>query len=352
MNKPLSTQLLNMVFPGTRWVAFSWLLTLKYQNLRRGRFKVGFGYINTGEESLGNRKWHIDPIVKHINRYSSKYVCDLFFPKEDLSKFDIVVIVKRFGYINEEEICKVKQGNTKLIYNISDNPAGCSQGYEESHWFLDAVDRILILNPRQTDNIPQYSHKFRNITSPLFETRYKTDYSSKNKVRIFWDGYLNNFYTMERLNEILLKLNEELPQKFEMIYNSNLEERDDGIIKYRRWTMSNWKEMILSADIGVIIKPLDDARQQKKPPTKVISYMGAGLPVVCTPSGADEAIIEHGHNGFFAYSADDWHSLLRRLILDEKLREKVGTAARIHAHEHFSVAKVAKMYTDIFDKLC
>ena len=352
MKIPLYSQLVNKIFPGTRSVDLSWLVQLKLQNFNNKKIKVGFGYINTGEETLGNRKWHIDPIVRHLNRHSNRYVCDIFFPKEDLSKFDIAVIVKRFGYTNENELKRLKAKNTKLIFNISDNPAGCNQDYENSRWFLNHLDRILLLNPNQGNNILDYKQKFRTIYSPIIDPRYKSDYSQRKVVKIFWDGYLNNLYTMEQFNKIILRLSKELSQEIEMIYNCNIENEDDGIIKYRKWSISNWKEMIMSADIGVVVKPVNDERQQKKPPTKIVSYMSSGLPVICTPSTADEKIIEHGKTGFFAHSDDDWYRHLRSLILDPKLREKTGVAARKYTHQHFSIEKIAALYTEIFDELC
>jgi hypothetical protein len=34
--------------------------------------------------------------------------------------------------------------------------------------------------------------------------------------------------------------------------------------------------------------------------------MGAGLPVVCTPSEADRGVITHGETGFFARDDREW----------------------------------------------
>lgn len=350
-NEGLFSDWFHRRFPGTRLVNPWWLLQLKLQNRFTRRTPVGFGYIITSEATLGNRKWHIDPIVKCINRTSDTYVCDLFFPTEDLSRFEIAVILKHIKFTKPEEIARLKSAGTSLVFNVSDNPASCEFDYEEAHWFTGEMDRLLILNPLMAKNLPQYESRFREICPPIIDTRHKTDYRERGAVRIFWDGYLNNMYTLERLNAIVERLAVEARRDIEMVYNTNLPHRDDGLIKYREWSIHNWKEMIMRADIGVIIKPTDDARQQKKPPTKLISYMSSGLPVVCTPSAADRSVLEHGKTGFFAYTDEEFYTYLRRLVESRELREQIGTAAQQSVAERFSVERVAKLYTNIFDEL-
>jgi hypothetical protein len=339
------------LFPGTRLVDPRWLLQLKLQNAFSKKIRVGFGYIITSERTLGNRKWHIDPIVRYINRTSGTYVCNLFFPTEDLARFDIAVILKHIKFTRPEEIARLKKAGTKLVFNVSDNPASCEFDYEEALWFTGEMDRLLILNPLMSKNLPQYESRFRTIDPPIIDPRHKTDYSQRGPVRIFWDGYLNNMYTLERLNAVVEKLARDVDQDIEMVYNTNLPARDDGIIKYREWSIRNWKEMILRSDIGVIIKPVDDERQQKKPPTKLISYMSSGLPVVCTPSAADRSVVAHGETGYFAYTDDELYRYLRDLVESRDLRERIGVAARRSVAERFSIDRVARRYTEIFDEL-
>lgn len=332
-----------------------WQLELWAQNLQRGRIRVGFGPIATGERTLGNRKWHIDPIVKAMNRGNHRYVGDIFWEGDDLSGFDIVVILRSFDSLSVEELERLRLNSTRICYNISDNPAGCRFDYGSSPWFLDRVDRILCLNPLQLERIPSYREKCRMVRPAMVNQKFKKTYRAKGPVRLFWDGWWVNQGLMKPLERVVLELSEEVEQAIELYYNYNIKkplgERDEGIVKHRKWSIFNWKQRILDADIGVIVKPLDDERQQSKPPTKVVSYMSSGLPVVCTPSAADREVIRHGRTGFLAETDTEWKQYLRALIESEALREEIGVAARLDVAREFQGETVARVYMDVFDEM-
>ncbi len=135
------------------------------------------------------------------------------------------------------------------------------------------------------------------------------------------------------------------------MYDTNLPTRADGAIRYTRWRIHRWEEALAACDIGVAIKPLDDPFQQRKASSKVVSYMGAGLPVVCTPSPMDRQAITHGRTGFFAYDDRDWHACLRALVTDPSLRERIGTAARRHVAEAYRPDRLVGEYLGLFDRL-
>ena len=109
--------------------------------------------------------------------------------------------------------------------------------------------------------------------------------------------------------------------------------------------------MLISSDIAVVIKPIEDKYQQRKPSTKINTYRLAGLPVVCTPSEADKMVIEHGKTGFFAYTDDDWYEYLKKLIENAALRKEIGRAGRQYVIENFSIDRISRKYMDFFDKL-
>lgn len=332
-------------------VNLRWLAGLKLKNLGSDKIRVGFGHVHTDESTLTNRKWHIDPIVDGINRYSDRYVADIFFPYDHLSRFDIIVILKHIEFTTEEELLRLKRAGKKILYNISDNAPHYPYYYETATWFLDAVDVLLILNPLQGENIQGYADKFRTAAPPIIDDSHKTEYPGSGTVKLFWDGFAGNLFTLNRLVEIVKEVARSSARQVELIINSNVPEKDDGVIKYRTWSIKNWRTRMLDCDIGALIKPVENSFQQRKPATKLITYMGAGLPVVCTPSAADREVIEHGKTGFFAYTDEEWIHYLKMLIEDAPLRERMGRAAREAAVARFSIEQVTRQYTAIFDEL-
>jgi len=62
-------------------------------------------------------------------------------------------------------------------------------------------------------------------------------------------------------------------------------------------------------------------------------------------------VITHGETGFFAYDDREWHACLADLVTDPSLRERVGTAARQHVLERYSVERIVAEYLQLFDRL-
>ncbi|MBW2983761.1 glycosyltransferase [Candidatus Woesearchaeota archaeon] len=337
-------QLLYKIHPKFSLVRLSWLLELKLRNVFSNKTRVGFGPVLSAENNMYVRKWRIDPIVNGINKRSKKYVCDIFFDGDDLSKFDIVVMVE-FCNISEKIIKQLKENNTILIYDIQDNP-------DKEITFIKLMDGIIIVNPLQGKDIQQYNSNFRLIEVPIINHQHKEDYRKEGPINILWDGFAVNMKFMNKLNLIIKKISKNTKHKINMIYHTNTPSKDEGIIKYVEWKLSDWEKMLASSDIAVTIKPLDDEFQQRnKPSAKVNTYRAAGLPVVCTPSAADKLVIKHGKTGYFAYTDEDWYNYLKKLIENPKLREKIGKAGRRYVLKNFDISKIAKKYTDFFDEL-
>ena len=333
-----------------RLVDLRWLLKLKLINLFSGKIKVGFGPVKTGESTLSTRKWHIDPIINCINKNSKRYVCDIFFYDSDLSRFDIVVIVKDFDKIDDNLIKKLKKDKI-FIYHVVDNPDGSvKRSYESDKGFVNLMDGVIIANPLQRENLDK-NKDVKLIETPIITKYYKKNSRTKGNVVVFWEGVSIHLKFTEKLSLIIKELNKTCKHRVNLVYFTDMPSKDEGIIKYVKWDLEKRQDVFLNSDIAVTIKPMDDKYQQKKPLTKVLNYAAAGLPVICTPSEADKLVIEHGKTGFFAYTDKDWHKYLKMLIENPILREEMGKAAREHAIRNFSVRKITRKYTDFFDEI-
>jgi glycosyltransferase involved in cell wall biosynthesis len=84
-------------------------------------------------------------------------------------------------------------------------------------------------------------------------------------------------------------------------------------------------------------------------PLSVVEAMLAGLPVVATRVGSVAEAVSDGRTGLLV-PKDDVESLvaaLRRLT-DPSCRQAFGSAGRAHAVEHFSVARMADAYRELY----
>jgi glycosyltransferase involved in cell wall biosynthesis len=79
-----------------------------------------------------------------------------------------------------------------------------------------------------------------------------------------------------------------------------------------------------------------DEWTQGKCALKALLYMAAGVPCIATPVGAITNIIQHGENGWFAESLDEWRDGLTALR-EPALRQRLGAAARATVEARFAL---------------
>ena len=338
----------------------SWYHRLRLRSTLSSRIRIGFGPITDGENTLGLRKWHIDPIVDAINRSSRDYVCDIFFAGEDLARYDVAVIVKLFDRLNLDVVRR--RSAARLVYDTADiryvrTPAGLRDIYEDreafEHYtkFLRSMDAVILASPLQREDLRDIDVPQVQIPRPLLNRRHRTTYRNETTLRLIWQGYPENLPTMRTLHPIVHRLRRETGLDVRLVYDTSGRPRQDGPIQYTRWSIRRWDRVLAAADVGVVIKPVGDSFQQRKAPTKLVSYMAAGLPVVCTPSAADRDVIQHGRTGYFAYDDREWHDRLAALLADASLRERIGTAGRLDVERRYSLDRIVPQYVRLFDQL-
>jgi glycosyltransferase involved in cell wall biosynthesis len=72
----------------------------------------------------------------------------------------------------------------------------------------------------------------------------------------------------------------------------------------------------------------DTAFNRAKFPTKWLESSVLGIPLIASDTEAYRSVIRHGENGFLVKYEHEWGRLLKRLVDDPGLRQRVGMAAR------------------------
>jgi glycosyltransferase involved in cell wall biosynthesis len=104
------------------------------------------------------------------------------------------------------------------------------------------------------------------------------------------------------------------------------------------WNEEEEVDRINNMDIGIM--PLEDSPWSRgKCGYKIIQYMACGVPVVASPVGANNSIVEHGVDGFLARSKEEWKGYLSLLMNDADLRRKMGRAGRAKVENSYSIQK-------------
>jgi glycosyltransferase involved in cell wall biosynthesis len=79
--------------------------------------------------------------------------------------------------------------------------------------------------------------------------------------------------------------------------------------------------------------------------------MAAGIPVICTPTIADQLVMTHGINGYFAYTHEDWKNYIIKLATNANHRQQIGKAARNSVTRTYSISAMTEHYIQLFNEI-
>ncbi len=112
------------------------------------------------------------------------------------------------------------------------------------------------------------------------------------------------------------------------------------------WSERTEVATIQSFDVG-IMPLLDSPFEQGKCGYKLIQYMACGVPVIASPVGVNQNIVEHGINGFLAGNINEWIEYLELLRADKSVRNKLGKNARFKVENYFSLSQTAPIFYNL-----
>ncbi|HTK89409.1 MAG TPA: hypothetical protein VL948_04095 [Verrucomicrobiae bacterium] len=219
-----------------------------------------------------------------------RYVADIYFRDDDLSRFDLVVIVKNFNWLRPDALRRLRARGTWLLYDTADiryvrTAEGLRDLYVdrdvyESHFrpFVHSMDALILASPLQRPEFADLSIPQVEIPRPLLNTRHRTAYAHGGPIRLVWHGYLENLPPMQQLHPIVQRLRADTSLDIRLVYDTAGRPRVDGFIEYREWKIERWERVLVESDIGVVIKPLEDPFQQRKPPDQGRHLHGRGAP--------------------------------------------------------------------------
>jgi glycosyltransferase involved in cell wall biosynthesis len=166
------------------------------------------------------------------------------------------------------------------------------------------------------------------------------------KVVIGWTG---SFSTLIFLNDILDALREletEYSFEFLVIADQNPQLPLKNFI-YKEWNEASEITDLLQCNIGVM--PLYDTEYAKgKCGFKLIQYMSLGIPVVASPVGVNEQIVDEGKNGFLCKTKQEWVSALQKLLVDNNLRTQMGSDGRRKIEQFYSIESNKNNFLSLF----
>ncbi len=115
------------------------------------------------------------------------------------------------------------------------------------------------------------------------------------------------------------------------------------------WSEAAEVGLVQQFDIGIM--PLEDSPWERgKCGYKLIQYMGCALPVVASPVGVNNQLVQQGVNGYKAVNNAEWAKYLEDLISQPQLRLTMGDAGRRLVEERYNVVKTAEEWLGLLNK--
>ncbi len=210
------------------------------------------------------------------------------------------------------------------------------------NFLLKHSKQVLAGNPYLAEYAKRFNSNVAVVPTVINLERYKIPkqpVSSNNALSIGWIGSRDTIFYLKNLSEILIKVS----KKYKIILKViGIEDFTlEGVtVKSKKWFYETEIMEIKSFDIGICPLP-DDDWTRGKCGLKVLQYMAAGIPTVCSPVGVHKEIIQNGINGFLAGSEQDWIEKLSTLIENDQLRECMGKSGRETVEKRYALRNMS-----------
>ncbi|HEX4876594.1 MAG TPA: glycosyltransferase [Chitinophagaceae bacterium] len=119
---------------------------------------------------------------------------------------------------------------------------------------------------------------------------------------------------------------------------------------FEKWSAEKENELINKFSIGIMPLP-DDAFTQGKCSYKMIQYMACAIPVVVSPVGTNNKILNEMEIGLPAASTSEWLSAFNLLKNEKAFYESCAANARVLAELKYSVNVLAPVIAENFRKI-
>jgi glycosyltransferase involved in cell wall biosynthesis len=278
-----------------------------------------------------------------------------------LGKADIVVILRKLSSPWKQQL--IRRFAKKIVFEYDD-----SIMYRSSRWsnqysdtrrsrferMVKASDLVIAGNQFLKGEATKYVNegKVHVIPTVVDIERYaaKQYHVQKDEVIIGWLGSKGTLYYLKELVPVLTEIGKRFPfAQLKIVCNDFLDVPSMHVIQ-KEWTEEDEVADLQSFDIG--LGPLtDDVWTRGKCGLKLVQYLAVGVPVVCSPVGANKEIVADGKVGFWARDDMEWIERLSLLITNPDLRLKMGERGRERIEQKYSLQSIAPKLVDMLNKL-
>lgn len=214
-------------------------------------------------------------------------------------------------------------------------------------------DRALQAGASRVEVLPSVIDlaRYQQPSWPNLPTRLPTTDAPQRPLRIVWIGSPATVHYLERVREPLRAVARQFRLELRVI-GARAPSWPGVETRAIAWSALTEVAEIAACDVGIM--PLDDTLwEQGKCSFKLVQFMACGLPVVASPVGMNNDVVEPGIDGFLADSTAQWQAALVQLALNPVQRHAMGRNGRRKVEQHYCLQitgpKLARMLLQAAD---
>lgn len=220
-------------------------------------------------------------------------------------------------------------------------------------WVARSMDAVIAGNDYIADYYSRYCRKVYILPTAIDTRRYtprppETD--KPDRFVIGWTGMRTTYKYLEMIEPVLKRFLDE-HQDAHLLLISNEPWKPALIpmdrVRFCPWTPQDETRLLHEMTVGLMPLP-DDPWTRGKCSFKMLQYMASALPVIVSPVGMNQQVLEKGQVGLSARTQDQWLDALEALYKDRRLGQTMGQTGRQVIEQHYSVTIVADKLADIF----
>lgn len=167
------------------------------------------------------------------------------------------------------------------------------------------------------------------------------------KFVIGWTGSHSTVKYLDELFPVLVRLEKKFDFEFCVISDSAPSFQLKSM-RFIKWNKATEIDDLLNFSIGVMPLP-NDKWANGKCGFKALQYMALGIPALVSPIGVNTKIVDHGSNGYYCSSAEDWEKYIEELYRNPKLLLEMSNKTQQKIIDSFSVASNEANFLRFFD---
>jgi glycosyltransferase involved in cell wall biosynthesis len=289
---------------------------------------------------LRERNWNTEVFIIPGDRKKRR---DLF---RKLKGFDVVFLQKKL--LSYRDLYLLRRNARKLVYDFDDAVMfrdtwrGNHYSFKRRWAFARTArntDRVIAGNSYLMSWARRYTERVGLLPTPIPMERYplKDTNPEDECVTLGWLGSSSTIRYLELIRGALESLSGMFPGIRLKIVSDSFLSFNNIPVENKMWNSEDEISDLHSFDVGLM--PLtDDVWTRGKCGFKLLQYMAAGVPVVCSPVGMNREIVQDGVQGYWAETQDEWIEKLSLLIRDPLLRKRMADEGRKQVEANYSLS--------------